>query len=1428
MKPDKLLTMSLMLMSLMLVNNVHCIAQPEGLILWNKLGNDTEIANSEAGPNMVKGGSPAPTFEPGKFGNAVMFNHWSQYVTAPNLWGTDKKWGQDEFTFEFWCKINSWGWLGFFFDFLRGTTTNNTFLRLYMDHTNSGKLHLNGVCELEGGSDLVTLPNGYDFGNWHHYAIVVTTSHVQMYYDGVLLTSRPIKSGELGKNMPYKLDLGAEFQHTHSDFHFYGTIDNVKVYEYAKTNFDDRFIEDFPKLILWNKMGSAVEITGSEVGSNLNITGSPDYLEARFGNGLRIDAQTETVTMPATAFPATLGDKSYTVEFWYKPTYPCADSRVTPTRLTLFGPYQASPNTPYTNTGITYAVWGKNYPSVTDLQFASSCSAWGAAIPPLSDYQLVHHANWLADELVHLAFVFDAARTDNKSFRVYVNGTEHVYATTVIPAFYPTRQDDKLFLLGRDRAISGRYANGLLDNLKIYNYAKTDFSDRFNEGINDISISISSPTSGTIFNEGENMTITAATSGVDAGKVTNVEFYANGTLVGSDNVAPYEFVLNNIIPGVHTLSIKAMDSDGSVIVNPSDVEITVNATPRLLLWNKMGSDFEVANSEIGSAFAQVGTVGYSDAKFDKGHNDNGSAANYLEFGDPNVITKRDAWTIEFWAKYDQGLTVTNGVPQEWSQPHILTSSDNGTHGTGEVIGFLHRSPPSFTYFQISDGINAIWTNNTTCNIATNDLVHWALVYDVNGIDGSADKIRLYYYNETSGQATMNSASGTFNGFTKDWFNIRFGRAIGQSDNWRPHMTIDNIKVYNYAKTNFEDRFIEGLPIEKTITLQNSQGDGLPGGTVKYYAGGWNEVAGETGADGNLKVYLPETTIPTKWKMYYAGASMQKDNIEGPIIFQTVNVTMNLNSSGTSGPVEDLISDDAKYYASGWKTFGTGETSTSMELLPNNYKFKVYYKGGSMQKSQEVGVDPNVVFETVQVTMDLKSSDGMDLLPSDDAKYYASGWKQFGNGITSTSMELLPNNYKFKVYYLGGSKQKTQDIGTDPNVIFNTELVTMNLFSSTGATLNSDDAKYYAGGWKQFDTGITPASIELLPNNYKFKIYYQGGSKQKSQDIGTDPNVIFETDLVTMNLVSSTGATLNSDDAKYYAGGWKQFDTGVTPASIELLPNNYKFKVYYQGGSKQKTQDIGTDPDVVFETGLVTMNLFSSGGASLMSDDAKYYASGWKTFGSGNTSTSMELLPNNYKFKVYYAGGTNQKSQSVLDGSVVDFATINVTMTLEVDGIPQASTDAKCYASGWKTFGTGITETSMELLPNTYKFKVYFDGTSEQKSQDISTNPLVEFGVSTSGARLANLRKETEIMEEISIYPNPVRDMVFLEYPIERLDRNSEMKIDFYSITGSRIGRIAPCVLKQGRLEIDVSQLPTGMYILSIPVLDNLKYKLTKL
>jgi hypothetical protein len=103
------------------------------------------------------------------------------------------------------------------------------------------------------------------------------------------------------------------------------------------------------------------------------------------------------------------------------------------------------------------------------------------------------------------------------------------------------------------------------------------------------------------------------------------------------------------------------------------------------------------------------------------------------------------------------------------------------------------------------------------------------------------------------------------------------------------------------------------------------------------------------------------------------------------------------------------------------------------------------------------------------------------------------------------------------------------------------------------------------------------------------------------------------------------------------------------------------------------------------------------------------------------------------------------------------------MTLEVDGIPQASTDAKYYASGWKTFGTGITETSMELLPNNYPFKVYFDGTSEQQSQDIGINPVVAFSITSPILKSATIIQEdqTSMFPEYSIhvYPNPAKDYI---------------------------------------------------------------------
>ncbi|MGQ9556143.1 MAG: CFI-box-CTERM domain-containing protein, partial [Anaerolineae bacterium] len=124
---------------------------------------------------------------------------------------------------------------------------------------------------------------------------------------------------------------------------------------------------------------------------------------------------------------------------------------------------------------------------------------------------------------------------------------------------------------------------------------------------------------------------------------------------------------------------------------------------------------------------------------------------------------------------------------------------------------------------------------------------------------------------------------------------------------------------------------------------------------------------------------------------------------------------------------------AQYYAGGWKTFGGGTTTATMELLPVNYNFRVSYAGASQEKSQNVATNSTVVFQTALATMKLLDSSNNELAGA--AQYYASGWKTFGNGTTPATMELLPVNYSFKVFYSGASQEKSQNVATNSTVVF---------------------------------------------------------------------------------------------------------------------------------------------------------------------------------------------------------------------------------------------------------------------------------------------------------------------------------------------------------------------------------------------------------
>jgi hypothetical protein len=105
-----------------------------------------------------------------------------------------------------------------------------------------------------------------------------------------------------------------------------------------------------------------------------------------------------------------------------------------------------------------------------------------------------------------------------------------------------------------------------------------------------------------------------------------------------------------------------------------------------------------------------------------------------------------------------------------------------------------------------------------------------------------------------------------------------------------------------------------------------------------------------------------------------------------------------------------------------------------------------------------------------VTMKLLDSGGGELAGT--AKYSAGGWQQFGSGTTTTTMELLPNNIRFRIEFGGAAKEKYQDVASDPNV----------LFTYIGGVLARQNL--LADGWELDETWTSPVPAEFsLGQNY---------------------------------------------------------------------------------------------------------------------------------------------------------------------------------------------------------------------------------------------------------------------------------------------------------------------------------------------------------
>ena len=513
-----------------------------------------------------------------------------------------------------------------------------------------------------------------------------------------------------------------------------------------------------------------------------------------------------------------------------------------------------------------------------------------------------------------------------------------------------------------------------------------------------------------------------------------------------------------------------------------------------------------------------------------------------------------------------------------------------------------------------------------------------------------------------------------------------------------------------------------------VQLKDSTGNPLNGGVVQYYSGGW-QVFGTTDASGRVsKEMLPGSYT---FAMTYAFARQEKSQnvaTSPTVVFQTTRATVQLKDS--TGAVMDT--GTVQYYAGGWRDIGaTSGGQVTKELLPASYTFSMTYGYACQEKSQNIATNPMVMFQTTRATVQLKDSTGA-VMDTGTVQYYAGGWRDIGSTSGGQVIkELLPASYTFSMTYGFARQEKSQNVATNPTVVFQTTRVTVQLKDSTGAVMDTGTVQYYAGGWR--DIGSTSGgqvNKELLPASYTFSMTYGFARQERSQNIATDQTVVFQTTRVTVQLKDSTGALMDAGTVQYYAGGWR--DIGATSGgqvSKELLPASYTFSMTYGFARQEKSQNIATNPTVVFQTTRVTVQLKDSTGALMDSGTVQYYAGGWRDIGAtSGGQVSKELLPASYTFSMTYGFARQEKSQNIATDATVVFQTIRVTVQLKDSTGALMDTGAvQYYAGGWRDIGaTSGGQVNKELLPASYTFSITYAFARQERSQNVGIDPTVVF------------------------------------------------------------------------------------------------------
>ncbi|MBI4979845.1 MAG: hypothetical protein HZC28_20365 [Spirochaetes bacterium] len=317
-------------------------------------------------------------------------------------------------------------------------------------------------------------------------------------------------------------------------------------------------------------------------------------------------------------------------------------------------------------------------------------------------------------------------------------------------------------------------------------------------------------------------TITVESALIASGEATIVNT-ATGESLTKSAPAGSTIRFNKLLPGNYTVTVKMLDAAGNVLFEGTSpaavaegvtipVKVAVKSkggtigisvtVQEMIMWNTLDNAFAVANSEIGPNGIITGNIQFESAVYGGGAVRKDTAGAVL-FPGSIIDTVKDRGTFEAWivpkistlAPFSYGaIGIFNGN-YGWDNDIMLTWGDSDA--TGGLTAYF--------YFSGEGQPASLRVKEETPFVATiGQAYHIAMVWDRSGIDGSTDTVRVLRDGVIIASSTQQWATGAR---TLPNNSVAIG-GCGPDGNNYDKVIVDNVKIYNYAKSDFSNRFQE--------------------------------------------------------------------------------------------------------------------------------------------------------------------------------------------------------------------------------------------------------------------------------------------------------------------------------------------------------------------------------------------------------------------------------------------------------------------------------------------------------------------------------------------------------------------------------------------------------------------------------------------